>query len=397
MRKFLPTLVLGAALLLVLLHSLAPTRRWQRGSAFSGSRMVEWRAVDHGATTTPYTCGSCVLDPLVYPDAYCSTTPSPTLNGTAVRPLLPELASLEPYDGSAQASFAEVLDALPRGRASTIGVLGDSFMQQTLDAIACDLRRGGGGGGAADAAFLKWDAVAAAAGRFDEAARPQRYNYAGPHGAGPKWFVLTQMFYNAAEVEKLLAASDVVLINYGLHYCQPSRAGADAGCAAQFRRHETELRALFGRLEAWAAERPGARVAVVQETSAQHFPAAADALPPGARSSGDWETRSFFPRLGPSAPERCRCTPTARHAVPLRTALLRNVSAAHPAVRLLPLHDLLAPRYGWHQQDCKVREQARAAGSDRVAEGCDCTHYCYSPLFWRVYFRSLLEQLSGSK
>ena len=80
MRKFLPTLVLGAALLLVLLHSLAPTRRWQRGSAFSGSRMVEWRAVDHGATTTPYTCGSCVLDPLVYPDAYCSVQPSPTLH-----------------------------------------------------------------------------------------------------------------------------------------------------------------------------------------------------------------------------------------------------------------------------------------------------------------------------
>ena len=391
MRKFLPTLVLGAALLLVLLHSLAPTRRWQRGSAFSGSRMVEWRAVDHGGTTTtPYTCGSCVLDPLVYPDAYCSATPSPALNGTAVRPLLPELASLEPYDGSAQASFAEVLDALPRGRASTIGVLGDSFMQQTLDAIACDLRRGGGDNGAADAAFLKWDAVAAAAGRFDEAARPQRYNYAGPHGAGPKWFVLTQMFYNAAEVEKLLAASDVVLINYGLHYCQPSRAGADAGCAAQFRRHETELRALFGRLEAWAAERPGARVAVVQETSAQHFPAAADALPPGARSSGDWETRSFFPRLGPSAPERCRCTPTARHAVPLRTALLRNVSAAHPAVRLLPLHDLLAPRYGWHQQDCKVREVARARGA-LPADGCDCTHYCWSPHFWRHYFAALRD------
>ena len=66
-------------------------------------------------------------------------------------------------------------------------------------------------------------------------------------------------------------------------------------------------------------------------------------------------------------------------------------------MRLLRLDDLLRPRYGWHQQDCKVREQARAAGSDTVAEGCDCTHYCYSPLFWRVYFRSLLEQLSSSK
>ena len=67
------------------------------------------------------------------------------------------------------------------------------------------------------------------------------------------------------------------------------------------------------------------------------------------------------------------------------------------SVRVLPTHALLQPRHAWHQQDCKVREQARAAGSDTVAEGCDCTHYCYSPLFWRVYFRSLLEQLSGSK
>ena len=39
---------------------------------------------------------------------------------------------------------------------------------------------------------------------------------------GPGWFVLVQMFYNAGEVAKLLNASDVVLINYGLHYCQPA-------------------------------------------------------------------------------------------------------------------------------------------------------------------------------
>ena len=175
MKKSLPTLVLGARGLLVLLPSLAPTRRLAARQRVLRQPDGRVAANVDPRTTTPYTCGLRVLDPLVYPDAYCSTTPSPTLNGTAVRPLLPELASLEPYDGSAQASFAEVLDALPRGRASTVGVLGDSFMQQTLDAIACDLRRGGGGGGAADAAFLKWDAVAAAAGRFDEAARPQRW------------------------------------------------------------------------------------------------------------------------------------------------------------------------------------------------------------------------------
>ena len=102
--------------------------------------------------------------------------------------------------------------------------------------------------------------------------------------------------------------------------------------------------------------------------------------------------RTVAPQAPPS---RCRCEPSSAAAVPLRTQLLRNIARGYPAVRVLPVHALLQPRHAWHQQDCKVREQARAAGSDRVAEGCDCTHYCYSPLFWRVYFRSLLEQLSG--
>ena len=50
----------------------------------------------------------------------------------------------------------------------------------------------------------------------------------------------------------------------------------------------------------------------------------------------------------------------------------------------------LAPRYGWHQQDCKVREVARARGA-LPADGCDCTHYCWSPHFWRHYFAALRD------
>ena len=81
--------------------------------------------------------------------------------------------------------------------------------------------------------------------------------------------------------------------------------------------------------------------------------------------------------------------------MPLRTQLLRNLSRAYPAVRVLPTHALLQPRHAWHQQDCKVREQARAAGSDSVADGCDCTHYCWSPHFWRHYFAALRDAIRG--
>ena len=48
------------------------------------------------------------------------------------------------------------------------------------------------------------------------------------------------------------------------------------------------------------ASLPG-KHAVLQETSAQHFPQAA--LHGVHGSTGDWETRAFFPRLGPAPPE----------------------------------------------------------------------------------------------
>ena len=48
------------------------------------------------------------------------------------------------------------------------------------------------------------------------------------------------------------------------------------------------------------ASLPG-KHAVLQETSAQHFPQAA--LHSVHGSTGDWETRAFFPRLGPAPPE----------------------------------------------------------------------------------------------
>ena len=78
------------------------------------------------------------------------------------------------------------------------------------------------------AGFLQWERVQADAGRMREDTRFQRYTYGhsgGGDGTGGRrrWFVLVQMFYNAGEVAKLLNASDVVLINYGLHYCQPAR------------------------------------------------------------------------------------------------------------------------------------------------------------------------------
>lgn len=81
----------------------------------------------------------------------------------------------------------------------------------------------------------------------------------------------------------------------------------------------------------------------------------------------------------------------------MRTALLRNLSTRYPAVRLLRAHDLLAPRYGWHQQDCRARVEASRRGEAAGRAGCDCTHYCFSPTFWRVYLRALVDELRAAQ
>jgi len=236
--------------------------------------------------------------------------------------------------------------------------------------------------------FMKWPRVLAGAGRFDEESRPLRYNYAGPHGANPAWFFLNQMFYNPGEVEKVLAASDVVIINYGLHYCQPSRPGADARCHQQFARYESEMAELLARLNVWvAASGRRRRVAILQETSAQHFAPVA-----GGSATGDWELRHFFPHLGATP---CNCTPSGAQALPLRTQLVRNLTVRYPRVRLLRVHDLLHRRFGWHQQDCKGRVLARRRRTTGLL-GCDCTHYCFSPAFNRRYWWELKQHLLAS-
>ena len=248
-----------------------------------------------------------------------------------------------------------------------IGVLGDSFMLQSLDAIACDLRRRPSLGGEAAAGFLDWKVVHDSVGRFDEDRRPLRYRWAGPHGSAAggegiasggagiatggeamatggeghgatsslEWFVLSQQYYSRGELTKLLAVADVAIVNYGLHYCQPVRPGADERCHASHRRYEAEMAEVFSRLQAHA-ESGAHRASVFIETSAQHFPTISldesSAQFAGGRAIGSWELRSFFPRLGPQPPAACSCAPTGRGDAPMRTRLVRNLSRSFPKV-----------------------------------------------------------------
>ena len=269
---FLWKLVAGVVLLAICLsalalqktvpHSLTAERKRKNaillGHAFHGSSQPLWWAAaslsssSSSRASTPFACAHCVLDPLVYPDTYCSPHPEQSFNGSGsstrvcvswVRPFdlwglhsshhtcqpirrpihttlhrapnADELAELEQYED--QASPLDILEVIQSLGATTIGVIGDSFMQQALDAMACELRRLGM---PERAGFMRWEVVREFAGRFDEDTRPRRYNWAGPHGdalSGPRWYVLSQMYFNAGEVQKVLDASDVAIVNYGLH------------------------------------------------------------------------------------------------------------------------------------------------------------------------------------
>ena len=122
----------------------APAPDLVRAARHAGAANSGWRAARlEVAPPTAWACADCVLDPLVYPDTYCAPPQyvSAAAAITLVVPTTAQLASLEPYTDVPQASFGSVLDALPSE--AVIGVLGDSFMQQALDAMACDLRSEG--------------------------------------------------------------------------------------------------------------------------------------------------------------------------------------------------------------------------------------------------------------
>ena len=348
----------------------------RRGIGFAGAVNISRRWWAAAGSAGEAGCGTCVLDPLAFPDIFCSARPS---NGPTARPsngttVWPSSSAIEVDDDVETDSWMDaLLQSLPRGGAhTTVGVLGDSFMLQALDAIACELRRMGRPD---TAGFIKWPVVDAHAGTVDDASRPERYNWAGPHGRGPtRWYVLTQMYFNRDEVAKLLAASDVVIvstrcrsqwlmrawpcacatartgpqaqrmsprsraccayrptqINYGLHYCQPVRPGADWRCQERFRQYEAEMHELLRALQAFAVARPG-RVAILQESSAQHFPGMH-----GGAATGDWEYASPGLQRGASEPNvrasptwRLSCLLCTKAALGLQTGALPQPSATH--------------------------------------------------------------------
>lgn len=190
--------------------------------------------------------------------------------------------------------------------------------------------------------------------------------------------------FEPSKVEAVLEHADVAVLNYGLHY-----HSAEA--------YDAMLRQLFGLMSRWASGRPG-RVPLFRELSAQHF------------KGGAWAPGADKPPHGTP----CQCEPLrARDARTHdeRKATNQNLAfnavaaaaTADTGVGLVPFYNLTAPRHDMHRRHfCSYSNQRKCATAAALARGkkrcgvgrcCDCTHLCYTPLLWDVFFGQLRDAM----
>ena len=171
------------------------------------------------------------------------------------------------------------------------------------------------------------------------------------------------------KVAQVLEIADVAMFNYGLHYHSAENFGA-------------ATRSLFEMLRRWAAARAG-RVPLYREQSAQHFKG-------GSWSPGAHRTSAKLP---PGTP--CECEPLGTRAAAGNTESVahnqnRNFNnlalslAAEHGVGAVPFFNLTAVRHDMHRRHfCSYSNQ------QVIGRCCDCTHWCYTPQFWDVFFRDM--------
>jgi len=174
--------------------------------------------------------------------------------------------------------------------------------------------------------------------------------------------------YQQEQVDIILESVDVALLNFGLHY---NKAPAI----------RSMLESVMASLGRWQRARPQHRLALWREASAQHFPGGSYALgndkPP------------------PGTPCQCFALPQEGDSVvsgnlnQVARKLEGRISRTY-GVRVVPFFSLSAPRYDMHRRHiCSYFRQKT------VGICCDCTHFCYTPLFWDAFFGILKAKLVG--
>lgn len=249
-------------------------------------------------------------------------------------------------------SFWDVMKLLPN---RTVWLHGDSITLQMCDAALCSLMRSG----VVDAPALlpqkfkpMWLRTLEADTKYNFIAAPLLPN-------GARFMCSGIGVFQRAPVEKILTHVDVAALNFGLHYNDDKK-------------FEPMLRDALTTLSAWRMGSPHSRVALWREGSAQHF-----------KGTGSY-TRGAEKTAAHGAP--CECAPLGTD-VPYGNNLNvlgwrheRRLAPVH-GVGLIPFFNLTAPRHNMHRRHyCAFDRQTKPGRC------CDCTHFCFTPLFWDAVF-----------
>lgn len=249
------------------------------------------------------------------------------------------------------AYFADVLALVPGAR---VALVGDSIMSQFHSGLVCSLAQTGDMLTAVKepSPITGWRAG-------PEHAAPQPLQ--APHGV--HLLFGSDRHYNADQIEQLLAASDIILINFGLHY------GHDY--ANLYRR---TMHAFISQVLPWARRED--KLFVILPTSTQHFD-----TPHGDFEA--WSRRLIAETVWCNCTRRVNLDPFPPNAV--LASLLSELDPNH-TIATLPIEELTLPLHDWH---------SAASQHGKMPPGtpfiCDCTHFCYNPHMFELMYGMLAD------
>ncbi len=325
--------------------------------------------------------GDCVVGEYDYiMPAYCSPPDSPASRATALGGSWPSESRLNAADVHTQhlpqSDLGEIVRLLPN---RTLLVVGDSVMEQFYNALQCFLgrerlgrssgcnsRRSGCGRDVTPdhmfRSYIQNTRHLWMVGKRKMAPKlPQQAHN------GFRMLFERAVRYEPPDLDAAIATSDVIIVNWGLHYKNMTE-------------YSEHLHAALTKLEAHAAK-PGHAV-LFQETGAQHFKASDKR----GYGHGEWERRDK------STDTDCSCSPIEDYGVNRQNGALRDVlgSGRYPHVKLLPFYALTQPRWRWHFGNCTHRPNGW-----NYDTCCDCTHFCFTPGLWRAHMHDVVRALEA--
>ena len=265
-------------------------------------------------------------------------------------------------------------------RNKTVLLNGDSIASQLGSAWYCDLAKAVGGAYSLDVAttpedIARRDTIRALAHQHGAGLRAYIESVAlddalntSVGGGGP--FMITDLgdrvfrTWEANGAIEMMENLDVMILHFGLHYD-----------------NETLMRAEYERmmpaLDAFAAQ-PGKAVLML-EIGVQHFPGSPHGEYENRGHVAGWTSCCAPGELGSSEPWRLD-----------RNRVIADMLDKYKNVKLIPFHKLTAPRFAMHM------EQRNFPPNGSHGDGCDCTHFCHSTLFWRAVMGGVRDALEQS-